>query len=131
MEFRSFQRAAPSINLSALIDIIFILVIFVVLAANFDRLRDLDVTLPSAHATGRVEPRAVVVVIPQGGAVRVNEEAVAEADLQPRLRALRAEHEALVIAADRGVELERAVRVMGDASAAGFTAVSIATREAR
>lgn len=129
MEFPSYRREAPTINLSALIDIIFILVIFVVLAANFDRMRELELNLPSARGTGEADAKALVVTVPRDGPLKVGDEDVDDPALPQRLRSLRETHESLVIAADGSVALERAVLVLGEASAAGFTAVSIATEK--
>lgn len=129
MEFPSYRRAAPEINLSALIDIIFILVIFVVLAANFNRLQELEVNLPSAEGTSEADGKALVVTVPKDGPYKVGDEEVSEAELPIRLKALRKDNESLVIAADGAVELERAVKVLGEASKAGFSMVSIATQE--
>jgi biopolymer transport protein ExbD len=129
MNFTSHRRPAPTINLSALIDIIFILLIFVVLAANFDRLRDLDVSLPSARGTGKADPKALVVTVPQEGPLRIDGKELDAANLEQHLRTLRATHESLLIAADGQVALERAVQVLSSASSAGFQSVSIATQE--
>lgn len=129
MQFESFRRPPPTLNLSALIDIVFILLIFVVLAANFDRLKDIEVTLPSARATSKADPKALTVTIPADGPVKVDGEAVESARLADHLRTMRSSHQALLLVADGAVALERAVEVLGEASQAGFTAVSIATRE--
>lgn len=129
MEFPRPRRNSPSINLSALIDIIFILVIFVVLAANFDRLQELEVNLPSAEGSRDATSEALVVTVPKDGPFKVGEEEVEESELLARLRDLRKDNESLVIAADGTVELERAVKVLGEASKAGFSMVSIATQE--
>jgi len=45
----------PDINLSALIDIAFILVIFIVLAANFDRYNQISVDLPAVKSNSSGE----------------------------------------------------------------------------
>jgi biopolymer transport protein ExbD len=129
MQFESFRREPPAINLSALVDVLFILVIFVVLVANFQRVRDLDVQLPAAHAQGEADPSALVVAIPREGGIRVGGEMVARDELRARLAARRADHEAILVVADGSVALERAVDVLAEAQAAGFQAVSIATRE--
>jgi len=128
MPFEVTRRAPPTLNLSALIDVVFILLIFVVLAANFDRIQSLDVNLPSAQATSPASSEALTLVIPASGAVRLDNVAVAPEELTERLRALRGQHEALLLVADGAVAFERAVAVLGDAAAAGFQNVSIATR---
>ena len=129
MQFESFRRPAPSINLSALIDVVFILVIFVVLAANFDRIRNLEVTLPEAEAASVAEADALAITIRSDGSIELGSEPV-DADA---LRGTLAEHgqpgDPLTIFADGDVAFERAVWVLGEASAAGFPNVSIATRQ--
>ncbi len=129
MEFESFKREQPEINLSALIDIVFILIIFVILAANFQRIRGLDVDLPEADSTTPSKSEALVVSIPKNGPVDIDGLAVEADSVQAKLRELRKKHDALVLKADGNVALERAVRVLGDARAAGFEAVSIASKE--
>lgn len=129
MQFESYRRPTPTINLSALIDVVFILVIFIVLAANFDRIRDLELTLPSANASGSAPPEALTVSIPVEGPISLGGEPVAEEEIRDRLSALRPEHDALLLRADGSIALERAVWVLGEASAAGFENVSIATQE--
>lgn len=129
MEFESARRVQPQINLSALIDIVFILVIFVVLAANFQRLRGIEVDLPNAAASSDAPTEALVVSIERSGAIDIQGEKVPPAEVQGRLRALREGFDGLVIRADGGVALEVAVRVLSDARLAGFDGVSIATKE--
>lgn len=128
MPFEVSRRPPPTLNLSALIDVVFILLIFVVLAANFDRIQSIDVNLPSAQAAAPASSDALTLVIPASGALRIDGVEVAAESLTERLRALRADHEALLLVADGAVAFERAVAVLGDAAAAGFQNVSIATR---
>ncbi len=128
MEFQSFQRRTPTINLSALIDVVFILVIFIVLAANFDRIRNLDVTLPEAEATASEAPDAVAITIREGGAIEIGDEIVSRDEVQSALESRGDPDDPVLILADGNVAFERAVWVLGEASAAGFRNVSIATR---
>ena len=50
MKLPERKRGIPALNLSPLIDVIFILLIFVVLVARFVDQERIDVTLPSAEA---------------------------------------------------------------------------------
>lgn len=129
MKFASFKREQPSINLSALIDIVFILVIFVVLAANFQRIRGIDVDLPEADATNPSDSEALVVSIPKEGAIEIQGEKVEDDEVQEKLRVLREAFDGIVLMADGDTALSRAVRVLGDARAVGFESVSIASKE--
>ena len=130
MQFESFRRESSTINISALIDVVFILLIFVVLAANFDRIREMNVVLPSAEQTRETSPEALVLTIPADGLMRLLEEEVRPEELRARLAALRGQYEALLLVSDGRVNLERAVKVFDEASAAGFSSVSIATQQA-
>ena len=129
MQFESFERQNPTINISALIDVVFILLIFVVLAANFDRVREMSIVLPSADQTSEIAPDALTLTIPLEGEMLLGEEPVGEADLGSRLRELRGEYKSLLLVSDGRVDLDRAVKIFDQASEAGFTSISIATQK--
>lgn len=129
MEFESFRRPTPTINLSALIDVVFILVIFIVLAANFDRIRNLEVMLPEAEAGASAPAESLAITIRSDGSIEIDEDEVAADDVQDHLAARGTPGDPVIIFADGDVAFERAVWVLGEASAAGFQNVSIATRQ--
>ncbi|MCA9665643.1 MAG: biopolymer transporter ExbD [Myxococcales bacterium] len=129
MDFDTPKREQPSINLSALIDIAFILVIFVVLAANFHRIRNIDVNLPRASAEKSADPKALVVSVPPRGDLSVAGKKVAPDKLAAALRALRGQYKSVLIVADKSASVQRAIRVLSEAQAAGFKAASIATQK--
>ena len=76
MEFETRQRVTPNINLSALIDVAFILVIFIVLIANFNRIAELEVALPESDVQGEVDPKALMISIPVQGPVTIQDKAI-------------------------------------------------------
>jgi biopolymer transport protein ExbD len=127
-ELEARRRETPSINLSALIDIAFILVIFIVLAATFQRVRGVDVDLPQADADAPVPEEALVITVPPEGPVLFGERPVPMAEVGEALVEARAHHGSVVLSADAAASVERAVRILADAQRAGFEAVSIATR---
>lgn len=129
MQFESFQREQPKINLSALIDVVFILLIFVVLAANFDRIREMQVVLPTAEAASEARPDALVLTVPVEGSMLLNEVPVADEALLDELTRYAADYDVLVLVGDGGVDLDRTVSIFDDATKAGFESVSIATRQ--
>lgn len=131
MQFESFRREQPRINMSALIDVVFILLIFVVLAANFDRIREMSISLPTAEQALEASPDALVLTVPADGAMTLGEEIV-EFESLPRALANKSEQfDVLVLVGDGAVDLDRIVKVFDEAAAAGFESVSIAAREAR
>ncbi|MEM1022664.1 MAG: biopolymer transporter ExbD [Myxococcota bacterium] len=121
------RRPEPSINLSALIDIVFILMIFVILGATFDRMRAIGIDLPESSVTQQAPETPVIIKTTADGTLFLNEEAVAEEGLGAALRAARAQSESLVIQADASVPVQRAVDLLDAAREAGFVDASIST----
>ena len=129
MEFNSYKRETPRINISALIDVVFILLIFVVLAANFDRLREMNVQLPTAEEVEEPTQDALVLVVPEDGTATINDEPVDDDELESTLKAHSEDYDILVLVGDGAIELQRTVDLFDQAAAAGFESVSIATRQ--
>jgi biopolymer transport protein ExbD len=126
MRLVSRQRGRPGLEITPLVDVLFILIVFVTLAARFDRPQALGVDLPTASAAP-APPDAARVVISADGALSIDGQPIADAELEARLRALRSRSETLTIAADATSALARATLVLERAAAAGFTDVAIAT----
>ncbi len=130
MKLQSYRRVSPRINLSALVDVLFILIIFVMLVASFDPARALDIALPTSQSEAALEPRAATLRVPSSGAMTLDGYAVEPGQLIERLRQARAERDTLVLVADGEIPLTRATELLSAANRAGFASVSIATRGA-
>jgi len=141
----------PDINLSALIDIAFILVIFIVLAANFDRYDHISVDLPAVNAAATVVQQrdrfdvalsADGIVSSAGESVpsrfdllkeqsQLGEYLTAQAALQQGPEAQQGSSEkqaAASIFADRAVRAEQLLRLMSLLRASGFRSIQLVTR---
>ena len=129
MKFETRQRITPTINLAALIDVVFILVIFIVLGANFHRIQTLDVSIPEAESTSEAEIESLVITIPVTGAIEVAGEKVELSELRQELQSKVSRYKTVLLVADRSVPVQRVVTILSDAQAVGFTSVSIATQE--
>ena len=85
MRFRRYQRTDPAINLTSLIDILFIVLVFLVLTTTFREATQLAIELPQAatgeRATG--DPRDTVrVTVSRDGSLCVSERSVTLAELR-------------------------------------------------
>ncbi|MCW5602699.1 biopolymer transporter ExbD [Nitrosomonas sp.] len=129
MKFETRQRITPTINLAALIDVVFILVIFIVLGANFHRIQTLDVSIPEAESANEAEIESLVITIPVTGAIEVAGEKVELSELRQELQSKVSRYKTVLLVADRSVPVQRVVTILSDAQAVGFTSVSIATQE--
>ena len=60
MNFRRAQRETPDINLTPLIDVVFLLLIFFMVSTTFDRASELSIELPQATADAKPNENVVV-----------------------------------------------------------------------
>jgi biopolymer transport protein ExbD len=122
-------KRRPSIGLTPLIDIVFILLIFVILAANFDRIKGLKVDLPQSSATNKPPPRSLVLTITAKGRYVLDKKTVPEPQLFSTLQRLNKTHKILLLRADGKAAFAKAVKALDFAKKIGFEAVSIATQQ--
>lgn len=119
------------IGLTPLIDIVFLLLVFFMLASSFIELRRLDVSVRRSDGatSARVVP-PLEVVLRASGAVEIGGAFVApEAVGSAVAAALRASPDRpVVVGAEADVPVQRVVTVLDRLSAAGIEAVSIGRR---
>jgi len=122
------DRSLPALNLSPLIDVIFILLIFVVLVARFVDQERIDVTLPSAEAGRPAELEALQISMTAAGEVWVDGQQIPRESMYDSFTLHRRGFTRAVLIADQEANLQDAVEVISSAKLAGFDAVSLATR---
>lgn len=131
MEIDGFKRRPVELNLSPLIDVIFILVIFIVLVARFIDQNQLDVDVPRSKVGRPATLEALVVHVTKAGEVIVGETPMADDEALLRaLESLRENHDRVLLIADGEIALQRAVDVLTASREAGFEQVSLATEPA-
>ena len=81
IEFETRRRHRPAVNLTALMDIAFILVIFIVLAANFHRIENLEVNLPDVSGSKVVQKEVLRIILPKDGLIDVGGEKVSLSEI--------------------------------------------------
>ncbi len=122
------QRAQVQVDLTPLVDVVFILLVFVMLAASFARQPAVAVALPQAGGAAPTTGQALVITIEQDGRLWLEGTQVKAEALPALLAARHAQYQALTVRADGEVALARAVHVLDAARAAGFEKLAIATR---
>lgn len=123
-----YQLQAP---LTSLIDIVFLLLIYFLLTTNFMVDEGIKIKLPNASATSPQTQKEITIVIDKmGRAFLENHEIPLNelfATLKERLKGR--EDGLVVIKADRAVVLNKAVRIMDVAKAAGAGRLVLATEK--
>ena len=131
MRFEKGRRRKALINVTSLIDVVFLLLIFFVVTSTFLERPGIDLTLPEA-GSGETGVSVVTVRIVADGQVFVGDRPVALEDLARVLgESLRAEETTEVtLEADRSVPHGRVVAAMDAARRAGARGLVVATRPA-
>ena len=127
------EPETPDINLTPLIDVVFLMLVFFVVTTHFIDERALPVTLPAGEADPLAESAPIVVSITEAGGIRVDDRAVGNtaAALREALSAaLAARPEgvgSVLLRADRSARHGVVTRVMEQAGQLGVSRISIAT----
>ncbi len=122
------QVQAP---LTALIDIVFLLLIYFLLTTNFLVDEGIKVNLPQARAAAPHVDETITVYVDRDGKSYINDALVATGELLGQLRTMigSQKDKLVVVRADRAVVLNHAVKVMDIAKAAGAGRLSLATEK--
>lgn len=135
MRFRRSPGRTARIDIINLIDVVFVTLIFFMLATTFSREGKLQVTLPEAAAQPSEQRQTrIELVISADGNFAVAGRSLADDRVQTILAALRDASDGdtdrpLVITADGKTPHELVVRAMDAAGRGGFARLSITTRE--
>jgi biopolymer transport protein ExbD len=128
---RRWHRLQVQAPLTALIDIVFLLLIYFLLTTNFMVDEGIKIKLPQAKASAPQTEEVITVFVDAQGRSFINEEEVPLDRLFDRLKEKigTKEDELVVVRADRAVILNKAVKVMDIAKAAGAGRLCLATEK--
>lgn len=121
------------INLTALIDVVFTLIIFFVVTTSFNNRSALKISLPNSSASQtEAQNKPLVVLVDRAGNYYVGDHALPRSDLASLKDALKQQAgndtgRTLVIQADAKASHQSVVTAMDAAGQLGFTRLSIAT----
>ena len=134
MKFRRQLRTEESINLTPLIDVVFLLLIFFMVSTTFTKETHLQIDLP--EATGETQPqqtRQVEILINSEGGFAVNGESVINKQLNTLKLAIEKVSEGdnqipMIITADASTPYQAVVTAMDAAGQLGFVNLSMTTQ---
>ncbi|RLA21625.1 MAG: biopolymer transporter ExbD [Gammaproteobacteria bacterium] len=120
------------INLTPMLDIVFIMLIFFIVTTSFVKESGIDVNRPSAQTAERKERANIIVAIKADGEVWIDKRVVDRRAIRANVARLHAENPqgSVVIAADRETKTHVLVEVMDQIRLAGIYNASIATETA-
>ena len=135
MKLRQPQDQEPEISLTALIDVVFLLLIFFMISTSFNRESEINVDLPEATAEKQeAEQNVIDLTIDREGHFFINGKKVVNTRVVTLIKALKLvikdqEKPALLISADGRTPHQAVVTAMDAARSLGINHLSLATKQ--
>jgi biopolymer transport protein ExbD len=121
------EDSSSAIDLTPLIDMVFILLIFFLVTSSFIRESAIQVERPKAATAAEADQAGAIVTLTTDGQVWLNDTLTDVHYLRPGLEQLRlGSDDAVVILADTATPTGQLVRVMDQIRLAGLTNISVA-----
>jgi biopolymer transport protein ExbD len=130
-EGSSDDNSDVGIDMSAMIDCVFILLIFFIVTTTFVEETGIEVDKPQAASSVRLEKTSVLIALTANGAVVYGGREIGMSGVQPLVRRmLQKEDVPVIVQADAAAPSGLLVRVIDEAKLAGAVKVSVATSRA-
>ncbi len=128
---RARQEEDADIDITPMLDIVFIMLIFFIVTATFVKESGIDVTRPDAETAVKQNRVAILIAIRDNNEIWINRRKVDLASVRANVEKLHAENPqgGAVIQADRQAETGVLVEIMDQVRLAGVGAISIAAEE--
>lgn len=121
-----------AIDMSPMIDCVFILLIFFIVTTTFVEETGVEVDKPQAASASRLEKTSILIALTAGGAIVYGGREIGISGVQPLVRRmLQKEDVPVIVQADTASSSGLLVRVVDECKLGGATKVSIATARAK
>lgn len=136
MPLKTHQDDPPVLNLTSMVDVLFLLIIFFMVGAQFtDQERNIDLQVPTVSEAGAMTPAPEkrVVNVDREGRISLDRSEVSLDELTTRLAAARREYSELgvVVRGDGGGPLQHVADVLSACREAGISDMGISVRVAK
>lgn len=130
MRLQERPRRKTAINITSLIDVIFMLLLFFMISSTFLEQPGIKLELPAAKTEAVAEPQEYVLTVDRQGGLFLNRQAVDLDGLEAAIRGVlpKMKDAALVLKADQEISHGLVVRVMDLAKRGGVRKLIIGTK---
>jgi|TARA_B110000046_G_scaffold128939_1_gene135422 biopolymer transport protein ExbD len=135
MNFRSERRDEVDLDITPLIDVVFLLLIFFMVSTTFEHNSEINITLPSSSkSVTEKKPNAVNVSLDAQGNIYINGEVISNGQIETIKMALSdalvgLKEPPIIINADSNATHQSVVRIMDAASQLGLVKITFATQD--
>ncbi|MDP2941026.1 MAG: biopolymer transporter ExbD [Candidatus Omnitrophota bacterium] len=123
------EHGLKQIDIAPLINIVFLLLIFLMLTSNFLIQPGIKVNLPRAVTSEAVRHESIEIVVTAENAVYLNGQAVTTQELRPLLKLAAKRSQPILIKSDFRASLGRVVEIWDLARSSGISQINIATNQ--
>ena len=130
MEFKGLTTSSRVINLTPLIDIVFLLLVFFMLTAHFVKDQSLDIALPEASSSaGLDEQGALEILINDKAEILIDKQLVKQDELDAVIKhSLQGRtNKQVILRGDKNSKLDLTIKVMDAARKSGAESLDIIT----
>jgi biopolymer transport protein ExbD len=137
LKFRRQQLEEVNVNLTPLIDVVFLLLIFFMVSTTFTKETHLSIDLPEATGENSADvPEMIEILISEAGDYTINSQGLVDRQLHTLKSAIQQTSQGdtsmpMVITADAQTPHQAVVRAMDAAGQMGFVHLSITTKKPR
>jgi len=134
MNFRPYLHEDLELNITPLIDVVFLLLIFFMVSTTFDQKSEVNITLPKASKEiAHAKPDAINVAIDAQSRIYVNQKELINSQISTIKEALYdiaadLEDAPIIISADEETPYQIVIRIMDAARQLGLIKITFATR---
>jgi len=123
------EHGLKQLDIVPLVNIVFLLLLFLMLSSNFITQPGLKVELPKVVTSEAVKYEKIEILLMEGEQIYLNGRQVTAEELKPAFNKAASNNQAVLIKADRRVSLGKASQVWDLARQSGITQINIATNQ--
>lgn len=130
MQFKLKQKKKIIINITSLIDVMFLLLIFLLISSTFLEQPGIKLELPETKSSETVKQREFALFIDKSGRIFLNQEEIKEIELEKRIKKVLPEmkDQAIILKADNSSSHGVVVKVMDIIKRSGVKKLIIGTK---
>ena len=130
MAFKRKKREEIRVELTSMVDVVFLLLIFFMISTTFVESQGIVVALPEANSEKiQKAPEEVKIYLEKSGRIHLDDRLISFSDLEAHLASYadRASNTTFILLADEKAQHGRVIKLMDAARRAGFQKLAIAT----
>ena len=130
MQFKTRQKSKISINITSLIDVMFLLLIFLLVSSTFLEQPGIKLELPETDSSETVKQREFTLFVDKNGKLFLNQEEISQSKLEEKIKSVLPEmkDQAIILKADNVASHGLVVKVMDLIKKGGVKKLVIGTK---